>query len=320
MEDSGIILKTAGLRKTFKVGFWGRSVTALEGLDLEVRQGEVFGFLGPNGAGKTTTIKMMMGLIYPTSGQAWLFGRPIGDQESKARLGFLPESPYFYDYLTGLEFLQFYGHLFGLRGVALGKRIDELLELVGMSHARHLQLRKFSKGMLQRVGIAQALINDPELVVLDEPMSGLDPVGRKEIRDLILRLKESGKTIFFSSHILHDAEVLCDRVAIILKGRQVACGRVSELIDEGATHSVEVVVEGLGPEGLARLRQLADRVIVQGTQVLAVLPSCQQVGPVLELIRGARATLVSLTPQKGSLEDLFIREVKNKQPELREAV
>ena len=314
------ILKTEGLSKTFKVGFWGRSVTAVHGLDLDVRKGEVFGFLGPNGAGKTTTIKMLMGLIYPTSGQAWLFGRPIGDQESKARLGFLPESPYFYDYLTGLEFLQFYGHLFGLRGVALGKRIDELLELVGMSHARDLQLRKFSKGMLQRVGIAQALINDPELVVLDEPMSGLDPVGRKEIRDLIMRLKESGKTIFFSSHILHDAELLCDRVAIILKGRQVACGRVSELIDEGVAHSVEVVVDGLGPEGLARLRQLADRVIVQGPQILAVLSSRQHVGPVLEIIRGARATLVSLTPQKGSLEDLFIREVKTKQPELREAV
>lgn len=320
MESSNSILKTEGLRKIFKVGFWGREVTALEGLDLEVHQGEVFGFLGPNGAGKTTTIKMLMGLIYPSSGQAWIFGRPIGDQESKARLGFLPESPYFYDYLTGLEFLQFYGHLFGLRGATLTKRIDELLELVGMSHARHLQLRKFSKGMLQRVGIAQALINDPELVVLDEPMSGLDPVGRKEIRDLILRLKESGKTIFFSSHILHDAELLCDRVAIILKGRQVACGRVNELIDEGATHSVEVVVDGLGPEGVARLRQLADRIIIQGTQVLAVLPSHQQVSTVLEIIRGSRATLVSLTPQKGSLEDLFIREVKSKQPELREAV
>jgi ABC-2 type transport system ATP-binding protein len=320
METSAVILKTKALRKMFKVGFWGRSVTALEGLDLEVRQGEVFGFLGPNGAGKTTTIKMLMGLIYPTSGQAWLFGRPIGDQESKARLGFLPESPYFYDYLTGLEFLQFYGHLFGIRGAALEKRIDELLDLVGMSHARHLQLRKFSKGMLQRVGIAQALINDPELVVLDEPMSGLDPIGRKEIRDLILRLKESGKTIFFSSHILHDAELLCDRVAIILKGKLVACGSVSELIDEGATHSVEVVIDGLGSEGLVRLRQLADRVIIQGPQVLAVLPSRQQVGQVLEIIRGAKATLVSLTPQKGSLEDLFIREVKSKQPELREAV
>ncbi|OQW37638.1 MAG: ABC transporter [Nitrospira sp. SG-bin1] len=314
------ILKAQGLSKIFKVGFWGRSATAVQNLDLDVQKGEVFGFLGPNGAGKTTTIKMLMGLIYPTSGQAWLFGRSIRDKESKARLGFLPESPYFYDYLTSLEFLKFYGHLFGIRGAALEKRIDELLELVGMSHARHLQLRKFSKGMLQRVGIAQALINDPELVVLDEPMSGLDPIGRKEIRDLILRLKESGKTIFFSSHILHDAELLCDRVAIILKGKLVACGRVSELIDEGATHSVEVVAEGLGSEGVARLRQLADRIIVQGTQVLAVLPNRQQVGATLDIIRGAKATLVSLTPQKGSLEDLFIREVKSKQPELREAV
>lgn len=312
------ILKAEGLSKIFKVGFCGRSVTAVQRLDLEVHKGEVFGFLGPNGAGKTTTIKMLMGLIYPSSGQAWIFGRPIGNKTAKARLGFLPESPYFYDYLTSLEFLRFYGHLFGLRGAALERRIDELLELVGMTHARHLQLRKFSKGMLQRVGIAQALINDPELVVLDEPMSGLDPIGRKEIRDLILCLKEAGKTIFFSSHILHDAELLCDRVAIILKGRLVACGRVSELVDEGATHSVELVVEELSQEGLDYLRPLAERVVVQGNQVLAVLPSRQQVCHALEVIRAAKATLVSLTPQKGSLEELFIREVKGKQPELRE--
>jgi len=191
-------VQISNLRKVFRVGFWGRQVTAVEGLSLDVRRGEVFGFLGPNGAGKTTTIKILMGLIYPTSGQATLFGRAVGDPVAKAKLGFLPETPYFYDYLTSREFLGFYGHLFGLRGMRLNRRIDELLELVGMSHARDLQLRKFSKGMLQRVGIAQALINDPELVVLDEPMSGLDPVGRKEIRDLILRLKESGKTVMFS--------------------------------------------------------------------------------------------------------------------------
>lgn len=190
------VLKVEALSKTFKVGFWGRKVTAVQQLDLEVRRGEVFGFLGPNGAGKTTTLKMLMGLIYPTSGTAWLFGRQIGSLDARRRLGFLPESPYFYDYLTGAEFLRFYGHLFGLRGDLLERRVSDLLEMVGMSHVRHLQLRKFSKGMLQRVGIAQALINDPELVVLDEPMSGLDPVGRKEIRDLILHLKGSGKTIF----------------------------------------------------------------------------------------------------------------------------
>jgi ABC-2 type transport system ATP-binding protein len=310
MITNDVVLKTDSLSKIFKVGFWGRKVTAVQNLDLEVRRGEVFGFLGPNGAGKTTTLKMLMGLIYPTSGTAWIFGREMGDPQTKARLGFLPESPYFYDYLTSREFLAFYGHLFGLRGAVLGKRIDELLELVGMTHAKDLQLRKFSKGMLQRVGIAQALINDPELVVLDEPMSGLDPIGRKEVRDLILRLKESGKTVLFSSHILHDAEVLCDRVAMILKGSLVACGLVTDLLDQGASHQVELVVDRLSPEGLDHLRPLTDKVVMQGDRMLVVLKSQQQVGGALEIIRAAKASLVSLTPQKGSLEDLFIREVE----------
>jgi ABC-2 type transport system ATP-binding protein len=308
--SSDLVVQTEQLSKIFRVGFWGKRVTAVEGLSLEVRRGEVFGFLGPNGAGKTTTLKILMGLIYPTSGQARLFGRDLGDPQTKARLGFLPESPYFYDYLTSREFLGFYGHLFGLWGAVLDKRIDELLELVGMMHAKDLQLRKFSKGMLQRVGVAQALINDPELVVLDEPMSGLDPIGRKEVRDLILRLKESGKTVLFSSHILHDAEVLCDRVAMILKGRLVACGRVTDLLDEGASHQVELVVDCLTPEGLDHLRPLADKVVMQGDRMLVVLKSQQQVGGALEIIRTAKASLVSLNPQKGSLEDLFIREVK----------
>jgi ABC-2 type transport system ATP-binding protein len=308
--NSELVVQTEQLSKIFRVGFWGKRVTAVEALNLEVRRGEVFGFLGPNGAGKTTTLKMLMGLIYPTSGQAWLFGRELGDPQSKARLGFLPESPYFYDYLTSREFLAFYGHLFGLGGSVLGKRIDELLELVGMTHAKDLQLRKFSKGMLQRVGVAQALINDPELVVLDEPMSGLDPIGRKEVRDLILRLKESGKTVLFSSHILHDAEVLCDRVAMILKGRLVACGRVTDLLEQGASHPVELVVDRLSPEGLDHLRPLTDRVVMQGDRMLVVLKSQQHVGGALEIIRAAKASLVSLNPQKGSLEDLFIREVE----------
>lgn len=308
--SSDLVVQTEQLSKIFRVGFWGKRVTAVDGVNLEVRRGEVFGFLGPNGAGKTTTLKMLMGLIYPTSGQAWLFGRDLGDPQTKARLGFLPESPYFYDYLTSREFLGFYGHLFGLWGAVLDKRVDELLELVGMTHAKDLQLRKFSKGMLQRVGIAQALINDPELVVLDEPMSGLDPIGRKEVRDLILRLKESGKTVLFSSHILHDAEVLCDRVAMILKGRLVACGRVTDLLDQGASHQVELVVDRLTPEGLEHLLPLADKVVLQGDRRLVVLKSQQEVGGALEIIRSAKASLVSLTPQKGSLEDLFIREVE----------
>ena len=307
------IVQIQNLRKVFRVGFWGRRVTAVDGLSFEVQRGEVFGFLGPNGAGKTTTIKMLMGLIYPSGGTATLFGRPVGDQAAKAKVGFLPESPYFYDYLTGREFLRFYGHLFGLLGTALEKRIDELLDLVGMAHARDLQLRKFSKGMLQRVGIAQALINDPELVVLDEPMSGLDPIGRKEVRDLIFRLKESGKTVMFSSHILHDAELLCDRVAMIMKGKLVACGHVSELIAGDTTHEVEMVIDRLLPEALERIKPLAGKVVLQGERVMVVLSNQQAVDQALDVVRSAKAKLVALTPHKASLEDLFIRKATGAQ-------
>lgn len=301
------VVQVQNLRKVFRVGFWGRRVTAVDSVSLDIQRGEVFGFLGPNGAGKTTTIKILMGLIYPSGGAATLFGRPIGDPTAKAKVGFLPESPYFYDYLTGREFLRFYGHLFGLLGAALEKRIDELLELVGMTPARDLQLRKFSKGMLQRVGIAQALINDPELVVLDEPMSGLDPIGRKEVRDLIFRLKESGKTVMFSSHILHDAELLCDRVAMIMKGRLVACGHVSELIAGDSTHEVEMVIDRLLPEALERIKSLAGKVVLQGERVMVVLSNQQAVDQALDVIRSSKAKLVALTPHKASLEDLFIR-------------
>src|SRR5215467_11251203 len=240
ISSSDLVVQTEQLSKIFRVGFWGKKVTAVDGVNLEVRPGEVFGFLGPNGAGKTTTLKMLMGLIYPTSGQARLFGRDLSDPLAKARLGFLPESPYFYDYLTSREFLGFYGHLFGLWGAVLDKRVDELLELVGMTHAKDLQLRKFSKGMLQRVGVAQALINDPELVVLDEPMSGLDPIGRKEIRDLILRLREEGKTVFMNTHILTDVEMLCDRVAIIVQGKIRYEGVTNQLL-EATTPETDIV-------------------------------------------------------------------------------
>lgn len=301
------------LQKVFRVGFWGRRVTAVDGLSLDVQRGEVFGFLGPNGAGKTTTIKMLMGLIYPSGGTATLLGRPVADPSAKAKVGFLPESPYFYDYLTSQEFLRFYGHLFGLLGSALDKRIDELLDLVGMTHARDLQLRKFSKGMLQRVGIAQALINNPDLVILDEPMSGLDPIGRKEVRDLILRLKETGKTVMFSSHILHDAELLCDRVAMIMKGRLVACGQVSELINHGTTQEVEMVVDRLSPKGIEEVRPLATKMVLNGERVMAVLASQRQVDEALDVLRAHKAKLVSLIPHKASLEDLFIREAKGVQ-------
>jgi ABC-2 type transport system ATP-binding protein len=313
------VIEIQSLKKVFRVGFWGRRVTAVAGLSLEVRPGEVFGFLGPNGAGKTTTLKMLMGLIYPSSGTATLFGQPIGDQAAKAKVGFLPESPYFYDYLTSREFLQFYGHLFGLLGGSLEKRIDELLELVGMTHARDLQLRKFSKGMLQRVGIAQALINNPELVILDEPMSGLDPIGRKEVRDLILRLKESGKTVMFSSHILHDAELLCDRVAMIMKGKLVTCGLVSDLVGQSATQSVEMIVEKLSPESIEHLSPFAEKILTQGVQTLIVLKDQHHVRQALEVVRTGKGDLVMLTPHRSSLEDLFIRKATGLEPHLQEA-
>jgi len=315
MTDSEIVLRTESLSKTFRVGFWGRQVTALERLDLGVRRGEVFGFLGPNGAGKTTTLKLLMGLIYPTSGKAWILNRAIGDVHVKHQIGFLPEAPYFYDYLTAEEFLRFYGQLFGLGGHRLSERITQLLGIVGLSEARDLQLRRFSKGMLQRIGIAQALINDPHLVILDEPMSGLDPVGRKEIRDLILSLRAQGKTVFFSSHILHDAEVLCDRVGILLKGRLVALGKVTELIGAASTRSIEIVVEGLDGEGLRYLREIAQTVLPQGERTFAVLKGQEQVEEILDLIRQRKASLISLTPQKSSLEDLFMREVQQQEQE-----
>jgi len=308
-----IVLKTEALCKQFKVGFWGRPLTALERLDLEIHTGEIFGFLGPNGAGKTTTLKILMGLIYPTGGKAWILGHKVGEVAMKQQVGFLPEAPYFYDYLTAEEFMRFYGQLFGLGGALLAERITTLLSTVGLSDARSLQLRKFSKGMLQRIGIAQALINDPHLVILDEPMSGLDPVGRKEIRDLILQLKAQGKTVFFSSHILHDAEVLCDRVGILIKGRLVALGKVTELIGAASTKSVEVVVEGLDPEGVERLKKLAEAVIPQGERLLAVLHN--QIDEVLDLIRARHASLISVTPQQPSLEELFMREVRQRSSE-----
>ena len=308
------VLRTQGLSKTFHVSFGGRPVTALDRLDLEVHQGEVFGFLGPNGAGKTTTLNILMGLIYPSGGKAWLLDRKLGDVAIKHQIGFLPEAPYFYDYLTAEEFLRFYGQLFGLGGRLLAERIDELLRMVDLAAARCLQLRKFSKGMLQRIGIAQALVNDPRLIILDEPMSGLDPIGRKEIRDLILHLKDSGKTIFFSSHILHDAELLCDRVGILVKGRLIAVGRVNDLVGAASTQSIEVVVEGLDAEGLARLGTMAEKVVAHGPRVLFILKGQGQVNEVLDLVRARKAALISLTPQKSSLEDLFIQEVQEQHP------
>jgi len=301
-------LRINGLTKEYRVGFGRRSVMALDHLDLEIEEGEVFGFLGHNGAGKTTAIKLLMGLVYPTSGEAWILDRSIRDVAVKQYIGFLPESPFFYEYLTAEEFLVFYGQLFGIGGLKLAKKIDELLELVSMTDARHRPLRKFSKGMLQRIGIAQALINDPRLVILDEPMSGLDPIGRRDVRDIILRLKHEGKTIFFSSHILPDVEMICDRIGILVKGRLKAVGTVQELAGASSVNSIELVVEDVSEAVLTGIQGLAATVMRRGNQVLIKLDDEERVNSLLDLILKQKGRVVSLTPHKRSLEDLFLTE------------
>ena len=302
-------LRIEGLTKEFRLGLGRQRVVALDRLDLEVEPGEIFGFLGHNGAGKTTTIKLLLGLLAPTAGRAWILDRPIQDVAVKQHVGFLPESPYFYEYLTAAEFLTFYGQLFGLSRQALAKKIDDLLAMVCLADARHLPLRKFSKGMLQRIGLAQALINDPQVVILDEPMSGLDPIGRRDVRDIILRLKDEGKTIFFSTHILPDVEMICDRVGILVKGQLRAVGAVHELVGAAAVTSVEILVERLAEAGAREVEQLGGTVVRRGNQVLIKLDDEHKTDQVVDLIRRHAGRLVSLVPHKRSLEDLFLKEV-----------
>lgn len=303
-------LQIVGLTKEFRLGLRGRRVLVLDRLDLEVEQGEIFGFLGHNGAGKTTTLKLLMGLLAPTGGTARILGRPIEDVAVKQHVGFLPESPYFYEYLTAEEFLLFYGQLFGLGGAPLVRKVDELLEVVSMVDARRLPLRKFSKGMLQRIGLAQALINDPQLVILDEPMSGLDPIGRRDVRDIILRLREEGKTVFFSTHILPDVEMICDRVGILVQGRLRAVGAVHELVGAASVTSVEIVVEGLAEAGIQEASRLGGTVVRRGHQVLIKLEGEAGVSALLDSVRRHAGRLVSLIPHKRSLEDLFLKEME----------
>jgi ABC-2 type transport system ATP-binding protein len=299
------------LTKIFRSGWPGRPpVVALSGLSLSVHQGEIYGFLGPNGAGKTTTLKILMGLMTATSGKAEVLGRPAGDVQVRRAIGFLPESPYFYDYLTAEEFLRFYGRLAGIGGVEISRRATSLLELVGLTEARTRQLRKFSKGMLQRVGLAQALIHNPDLVILDEPMSGLDPIGRKQVRDLILGLRDQGKTVFFSTHIIPDVEMICDRVGIVVQGRLLTTGRVDELVNHSHTRSVEVVCEGINPDEVPIIQATATRVLQRGRQCLMVLPAPDRLQDILAAIQARGGTLVSVTPQKGSLEELFLQQTR----------
>lgn len=305
-------LATYDLTKDYAVGFWRkRPYRALDSLTLAVEPGEVFGFLGPNGAGKTTTLKLLMQLVFPTSGRAELLGRPVGDVSVKRRIGYLPEHPYFYDHLTAEELLSYFAGLFGYSGGERKARVGRLLDEVGVGAERTLQLRKYSKGMLQRVGIAQALINDPELVVFDEPMSGLDPLGRRDVRALILRLRDRGCTVFFSSHVLSDAEALCSRVAIMARGRLMTSGRLSEML-EFKVRGWEVIAAGVRDPLLDTLSASALKVtsISHGRYAfeLPVEPGPEHI--VAQLSTGG-AAVVSINPVRDTLEDLFVQQVSS---------
>jgi ABC-2 type transport system ATP-binding protein len=304
-------IEILGLEKTYMVGFWRkRPKRALEPLHLVVEEGEIFGFLGPNGAGKTTTLKMLLGLVFPTAGTARILGRAWTDPEIKAQIGFLPEQPYFYDYLTAHELLDYYGQLSGVPAPDRERRIEEVLAHVGLTDIKGLQLRKFSKGMLQRVGIAQAILHNPKVVFLDEPMSGLDPLGRREVRDLIEQLKQEGRTVFFSTHILSDAEALCDRVAIIDRGQLLGVGEVEQLASS-VQGKIEVVWQGT--EIPASIKAIGAECHVTGDTVRAVLAESQQ-DAAIDALRRERIRLIAITPLRTSLEAYFVEKLQHPQP------
>jgi ABC-2 type transport system ATP-binding protein len=304
----GPVVRVEGVVKDFRPGFGLRRRRVLHGISFGVREGEIFGFVGPNGAGKTTTLKVLLGLIRPSAGRASVLGHDVSETEFRRHVGFLPENPYFYDYLTGREILHFYARLCGVPRGERDARVDMLLSWVGLARAADEKLRTYSKGMQQRAGIAQALVHDPKVVFLDEPMSGLDPIGRAEIRDLILRLRADGKTVFMNTHILSDVETLCDRVAIIAGGRIRHEGPISDFL-AGGVRETDVVVSGLSADAAqaleerlgARLQSLSDRIEVRVPE--------KAVSDALRMALGAGAEIVSVTPHRESLEKLFLSAV-----------
>jgi ABC-2 type transport system ATP-binding protein len=301
-------IEILGLEKTYMVGFWRkRPKCALSPLHLTVEDGEIFGFLGPNGAGKTTTLKLLMGLVFPTSGSARILGHEWTDPSVKAQIGFLPEQPYFYDHLTAHELLEYYAQLSGVPAKQRKQRVEQVLQQVGLRDVKGVQLRKFSKGMLQRVGIGQAILHDPKLVFFDEPMSGLDPMGRREVRDLMEQLKHEGKTVFFSTHILSDAEALCDRVAIIHRGELRGVGAIEDL-----TSSVQGKVEVIwqGAQVPASIKALGAEIHVTPDRVRAIIDESQQ-DAVIDALRRERQRLVAITPVRTSLEAYFVEKLRH---------
>ena len=298
-------LVTTGLSKSYRTGhvIQGRR-PALQDLDLEVQRGEIFGYVGPNGSGKTTTLKLLTGLLKPDRGDARVLGEPLASRGWRFRTGYLPEHPYLYDYLTAAEYLDYAGRLFGLPAPRRREKTRELLALVGLERSANVPLRRFSKGMVQRAGLAQALVNDPELVILDEPMSGLDPIGRRLVRDLILGLRRAGKTVFFSTHILSDAETLCDRVGVLRAGRLVRVGTLGELLRLDVQH-MEVLVSGLAPDApgpwARRCESVGERLRLEVDE--------RDLGRALAAVEAAGGRILSVQPVRQTLEDYFFREM-----------
>src|SRR5215472_15791928 len=294
-------IETENLTKEYPYGFLHlKKKASLEGLNMQVETGEVFGFIGPNGAGKSTTIKLLIGLIFPDAGSARILGKPISDVEMHRDIGYLPEQPYFYDYLTATELLDYFALFHGLSAADRKERVQQILKKVGLETARKIQLRKYSKGMLQRVGLAQAILHDPKVVILDEPMSGLDPVGRREVRDIILELKRDGKTVLFSTHILTDAEMLCDRVGVIVGGRLRGVGAPEQLVDV-KTQGMEILFE-LPGQGTAPIVAKATRT---GDRYRLQVSEAELYGAI-EQLQAAGAKILSVVQVKATLEEFFM--------------
>jgi ABC-2 type transport system ATP-binding protein len=304
-----IALEMRDVSKTFRTGFAMKAVQALKGVNLTIPKGEIFGYLGPNGAGKTTTLKIIVGIIFPTSGYISILSQRPSDVAVKQRIGFLPESPYFYEYLNAREFLDFYARLFAIPLGVRRERIRRLLKTVGLEKKASEPLRRFSKGMLQRIGIAQALINDPELIILDEPMTGLDPLGRAQIREIIQRLKEENKTVIFSSHIIPDVEAIADRVGIIVDGKIRDVGNIDDLLRE-RVGSVEITARGITEKLVGRMEGKAAVKRVVGEHTVLVIGGPERVNEVIDIIRAGKATIESVEPIRMTLEDLVLSQMR----------
>jgi ABC-2 type transport system ATP-binding protein len=309
MSERAEIVRVSEVVKDFRPGFGIRRKRVLHGISFDVREGEIFGFVGPNGAGKTTLLKVLMGLIRATSGRAEILGRDVRETEFRRHVGFLPENPYFYDYLSGRETIDFYARLCGVPGSERPERVRRLLEWVGLGPAADARLRTYSKGMQQRVGIAQALVHDPKVVFLDEPMSGLDPIGRKEIRDLVLRLRSEGKTVFMNTHILSDVEMLCDRVAIIVQGRIRYEGAIEAFL-EGGEQQTDLVISGLPVDAAGVLEDRFEAILRGHGERIEVRVAEKRVGDVLRTALEAGAEVLSVTPHRVSLESIFLSAVE----------